>query len=123
MDYLGLLSLGGFVGAVVTYGLRFVEGFKVFTQAVATILAAALSGTAIAFLDRFTEHTKALGAYSVGLVIALMWAYSKVAVDNLRSEHKSIRILGVLHLAGMMLATGAALALVLPRAFRDAWGA
>ena len=30
MDYLGLLALGGFVGAIVSYGLKFIDGFSSF---------------------------------------------------------------------------------------------
>ena len=38
MDYLGLLALGGFVGAIVTYGLKFIDGFSSFAQAITIIL-------------------------------------------------------------------------------------
>ena len=122
MDYLGLLALGGFVGAIVTYGLKFIDGFSSFAQAITIILAAALSGTAIVFLDRFTNKTSALGAYCVGLLVALMWAYARVAVDNIKSDNSSLRLLGWAHIVGVVVVTAVAAALVLPSAFREAWG-
>ncbi|MGA7814530.1 hypothetical protein [Caballeronia sp.] len=122
MDFLGLFALGGFVGSIVTYGLRFVQGYDVFVRSITTILAAALSGTAIVFIDRFSAHTSALGAYCVGLVIALMWAYSRIAVEHIGSDKPEIRLLGWAHIFGMVLSSVIAAALVLPPAFRDAWG-
>lgn len=121
MDYLGLLALGGFVGAVVTYGLKFIDGFGSFAQAVTIILAAALSGTVVLFLDRFAHKTSALGAYSVGLLVALMWAYATVAVEHIKSDNSSLRLLGWAHMLGVVLITVAAAALVVPSAFREAW--
>ena len=94
MDYLGLFSLGAFVGAVVSYGLQFIKSYTDFAKGVVTILTAALSGSATAFLDRFSNHTKALGAYSVGLLIALMWAYAAVVVTHIRSTDGGLRLLG-----------------------------
>ena len=121
MDYLGLFALGAFVGAVVTYGLQFIKGYSDFTKGVVTILAAALSGSATAFLDRFSNHTKALGAYSVGLLIALMWAYAAVAVAHIQSADRGLRLLGWAHICGAVLASLTAAALVLPPAFRETW--
>jgi hypothetical protein len=118
VDFLGLFSLGAFVGAIVTNGLRFIDGFGSFAQAVTLILAAALSGTSIVFLDRFANRTNALGAYAVGLMIALMWTYAKVGVDNISSGNPSLRILGWAHIIGVVIATIVAAALILPMAFR-----
>jgi hypothetical protein len=121
VDYLGLFSLGAFVGAIVTYGLRFIDGFSSFAQAVTLILAAALSGTSIVFLDRFANKTPALGAYAVGLMVALMWAYAKVGVENITSENPSLRVLGWAHIVGVVIVSVAAAALVLPGAYREVW--
>ena len=101
--------------------MKFIDGFSSFAQAITIILAAALSGTAIVFLDRFTNKASAFGAYSVGLLVALMWAYAKVAVDHIKSDNPSLRLLGWAHIVGVVLVTVAAAALVLPSAFREAW--
>ena len=121
MDYLGLLALGGFVGAIATYGLRFIESFETFAKALTTIFTAVLSGTVILFLDRFTNVGKALGAYSVGLLLALMWAYVGSAVDNIGSKNASLRLLGWGHIFGVVIVSIVAAALVLPPAFREVW--
>lgn len=121
MDYLGLFCLGGFIGALVTYGLRFVEGLKGWQQLLATIIAAVFTGAVIAFVDRF-KASPALGAYAVGLLIALMWAYAQIAVTHIASDRRSTRLLGWAHIVGTTLVTIAAAALVLPPAFRQAWG-
>lgn len=119
MDYLGLFALGGFVGAVATYGLQFIKDYAAFWKALAVILSSALSGAVVVFLDRFTHVDKALGAYSVGLLIALMWAYTGPAIENMKSTNRTIRLLGIGHIAACVLASLIVAALFLPPAFRD----
>lgn len=119
MDYLGLFALGGFVGAVATYGLQFIKDYAAFWKALTVILSATLSGAVVVFLDRFTQAGKALGAYSVGLLLALMWAYTGTAVENMKSTNKTIRLLGIGHVAACVLASLIVAALFLPPAFRD----
>jgi hypothetical protein len=118
MDYLGMLCLGGFVGGIVTYGLHLIERFDTFARAVTTILAAALSGSVILFIDKFNTG-KALGAYCVGLLVALMWAFGNVALRNVQSKNPSLRILGWAHIVGVVVVTLVVAALFLPSAFRE----
>ena len=122
MDYLGLFCLGAFVGAIVTYGLKFISGFGTFAQAVTLIMAAALSGTAILFVDKFAGSIVALGAYTVGLLVAQVWAFAAVAMENIKSDNPSLRLLGWVHVVGVITITLIAVALVLPPAFREMWG-
>jgi hypothetical protein len=120
MDHLGLLCLGGFIGALVTFGLQFVHQLSAWQSLLATIIAAVFTGGVIAFVDRF-RHSPALGAYGVGLLIALMWSYSKVGIEDIKSPLVPLQLLGWAHIGGTALATLVAAALVLPPAFRDAW--
>ena len=120
MDYLGMFALGGFVGSLVTFGLRFIGNFPTFAKALTMILGAALSGTVLLFIDRL-DTGRAMGAYCVGLLISLMWSYARVAMDNLKSSSPAFRALGWAHIVGVVLATLVAAALVLPPAFVEVW--
>ena len=122
LDYLGMFALGGFVGALVTFGLRFITGFPTFAKALTMILGAALSGTVLLFIERL-DSGRALGAYCVGLLIALMWAYARLAITHIKSTDRGLKVLGWAHIVGVVLATLVALALVLPPAFREMWSA
>ena len=121
MDFLGLFALGVFVGCVATYGLQFISTYRNFAQGLTVILAATLSGTVVLFLDRFAQVGKALGAYSLGLLIALLLVYVPIALANIKSSQASIRWLGLAHIAACVLASLVAVALVLPPAFREVW--
>jgi Kef-type K+ transport system membrane component KefB len=120
MDYLGLFCLGSFIGALVTYGLQFVNGLENWQQLLATIIAAVFTGAVITFVDRF-KNSPALGAYAIGLLVALLWAYAKTGVDNIKSVEQALQWLGWLHIGGSTLISIAAAALFLPPAFRETW--
>jgi hypothetical protein len=98
MDYLGLLCLGAFVGTIATFGLRRVESIKDWQTVLGFTLPAVLSGAAVVFVDRF-KYSPAFGCYPLGLVVALMWAYVQVAINNIRNGPASLRVLGILHIA------------------------
>ena len=120
MDFLGLFCLGAFIGALVTYGLQFVSGLQNWQQLLATIIAAVFTGAVIAFVDRF-RTSPALGAYPVGLLVALMWTYANVAVNHIKSPDKHLKMLGWGHIGAATLISVVAAALMLPPAFREAW--
>ena len=120
MDYLGLLCLGGSIGALAAFGLQFVTRVETWQQMLTTVIAAALAGTVLLFIDRF-RSTKALGSYCVDLLLALMWAYANVAIANVKSPDPSIQLLGWLDIGATTLVSIVAAALVPPPAFRDAW--
>ena len=97
MDYLGLLCLGAFVGTIATFGLRRVASIQDWQTVLMFTLPAVLSGAAVVFVDRF-KYSPAFGCYPLGLVVALMWAYVQVAIDDIKNGPASLRVLGVLHL-------------------------
>lgn len=143
MDMLGLFSLGCFVGTLATFGLRFIKDAETWKQGLTTMIASTLSGTAILFVERF-RTSGALGAYSLGLLIALLWTYSDEAVYKINAqtpqadatnpdaaknntapgmlESYSYKFLGYAHLVFIVIASAIALMLVLPPAFKDVWG-
>jgi len=126
MDYLGLLTLGAFLGSIAALGVRYINSVDTWQKVLLAILPAVLSGVTIAFVDRF-KYSPAIGCYPLGLLVAFLWTYSDVAVKNIARlpteanvpssrGFKGQRAIGVLHLAASTLATLAALAIALPPA-------
>ena len=120
MDYLGLLCLGTFVGAIATRGLEFATGLETWQQMLTVIFSATFTSAAVAFIDRF-RSARAFGAYSVGLLVALLWAYAGTALQNVTSEDETRRLLGWLQIAGVSTVTLLAAALFMPPAFKELW--
>lgn len=60
MDHLRLPCLGRFIGALVAFGLQFVDKISTQQSLLATIIAAGFTGGVIAFVDRF-RHLPAIG--------------------------------------------------------------
>jgi hypothetical protein len=75
-DYLGLFCLGAFVGTIATFGMNKVVSLKDWQTVLSLTLPAVLSGAAMVFIDRF-KYSPAFGCYPLGLVAALMWAYTQ----------------------------------------------
>ena len=107
MDYLGLFCLGAFVGTIATFGMGKVASLRDWQTVLSLTLPAVLSGAAMVFIDRF-KYSPAFGSYPLGLVVALLWAYTQKSIDNLRTGPTSVRILALLHLLVSALVTGAA---------------
>ena len=105
MDYLGLFCLGAFVGTIATFGMNKVTSLKDWQTVLSLTLPAVLSGAAMVFIDRF-KYSPAFGCYPLGLVAALMWAYTQKSIDNLKAGPTSVRILALLHLFAAALVTG-----------------
>ena len=104
MDYLGLFCLGAFVGTIATFGMNKVASLKDWQTVLSLTLPAVLSGAAMVFIDRF-KYSPAFGCYPLGLVVALMWAYTQKSIDNLKAGPNSVRILALLHLFGAAVVT------------------
>ena len=115
MDYLGLLSLGAFVGTIAALGIRYIKDLDQWQKVLAAILPAVLSGAALAFVDRF-KFSPAMGCYPFGIVVALMWTYADIGVENLANgKNKSTKAIGFLHLAAAALVTlGSAILVLVP---------
>jgi len=106
MDYLGLFCLGAFVGTIATFGMNKVVSLKDWQTVLSLTLPAVLSGAAMVFIDRF-KYSPAFGCYPLGLVAALMWAYTQKSIDNLKAGPTSVRILALLHLFASAVVTAA----------------
>lgn len=123
MDYLGLFCLGAFVGTVAALGVRYVDTVEEWQKVLAAMLPAVLSGVVIAMVDRFRDSA-ALGSYPLGLMCALMWTYSDVAVRNIARQpfdpgnektggYPGQRAIGVLHLTAAVVVTLSSIAAVI----------
>ena len=124
MDYLGLFCLGAFVGTIATFGMGKVVSLKDWQTVLSLTLPAVLSGAAMVFIDRF-KYSPAFGSYPLGLVVALLWAYTQKSIDNLKAGPTSVRILALLHLLVSALVTGAAAVVATVPAYlqvRAEWG-
>ena len=119
MDYVGLFCLGIFVGSIAVVGLQYMTSASKWKQGLTAIIVATLSGTAILFVDRY-KSSPAVGAYPMGLLIALIWGYIYVATANMLHIDRKRKILGWLHLAGAVTATLLASALIFPFAWAAA---
>lgn len=111
MDYLGLFCLGCFVGAIATIGIRFINNLDNWGKVLGLALPAVLSGIAVVFVDKF-KYSPAFGCYPLGLLVSLLWAYSDKAVEKLQSEKRATIRLGIAHLMGAVVVTGAAATIV-----------
>lgn len=112
MDYLGLLCLGAFVGSIAALGVRYIKSIDQWEKVLAAVLPAVLSGVALAFVERFKESA-ALGCYPLGLVLAMLWTYADVAVENAASANSRLALIGWGHIAACVVASLAALTLAL----------
>lgn len=113
MDYLGLFSLGAFVGTIASLGVRYINSVDQWQKVLAAVLPAVLSGVALGFVDRF-RYSPALGCYPLGLVAALLWTYADVGAENFaKGANRSTRVVGGLHLAASSLITAVSVTLVL----------
>ena len=114
MDYLGLFSLGAFVGTIAALGIRYIKDIDQWQKVLAAVLPAVLSGVALAFVDRF-KYSPAIGCYPLGLVVALMWTYADVGAENFTNgRNRSTKAVGFLHIlaAGLVTVGSAGLVLV-----------
>lgn len=115
MDYLGLFSLGAFVGSIAALGIRYIKDVHQWQKVLAAVLPAVLAGVALAFVDRFKDSS-AIGCYPLGLVVALMWTYADVGAENFSNgKSAGTKTVGFLHLAAAGLVTvGSAILVMVP---------
>jgi hypothetical protein len=115
VPYIGMLALGGFVGVVVTGGLRFITATTL-VKIVATILGAVFGGVVLRFLNNTGKPADgyALAGYPIGLMVASFWVYANVLSGMVADPTLSTRITGIAGLLGIIVATGFALYLATP---------
>lgn len=121
MGFLGLLTLGVFVGTLLCAAIRKITNGSDAIKVVSAMLATALSGIVFTFIEKMMGTTlgPALFMYPVGLAYSLLWLYSDHAIENVRSPIANQQIVGWLHICGMVLGTALVLLLLLSKSFRN----
>jgi hypothetical protein len=97
MDYLGLFCLGAFVGGISTAALKMIQNIGQWQKVLVSVLPAVLSGVVLVFVDKF-RYSPALGCYPMGLLVALIWAYTDDAIKNCCSDELERKIIGWSHI-------------------------
>ena len=126
MAYLGMLTLGAFVGAVLAVGLSQIQGVGGYVKVVGFLLASALTGGVFTFIDYLggPKLGGAIFAYPGGLLLGVVWYWVNTeAVPRIMAADASRedKILGWGHVVFAVVLTVIAAALVLPPAFHEAW--
>ena len=120
MRYLGLLTLGIFVGTLLGIAVRMTTNWSDAVKVIAGIISVALSGVVFTFIQRMWGHDlgPALYMYPVGLAYSLVWLFADQAISNVKSDNLNLTLVGWLHIAGMVLATVLVLLFLLSDNFR-----
>lgn len=106
MAALGLFALGLFVGTIVATGVDHTANWKNSAKVVASFLSAALAGTVLTFIQRVggpSLNQSTAYCYPLGLAYALIWYYTPVAIDHIKSTNSGLRFLGWLHIMGLVV--------------------
>jgi hypothetical protein len=121
MGHLGLLALGVFIGTLLCIAVRKTTSWSDAVKVIVAIVGAALSGTVFTFIEKMmgTSLGPALYMYPVGLAWSLLWLYADQAIDNVKATNSNQKIVGWLHISGMVLGTVLILLLLLSKQFRD----
>jgi len=121
MSYVGLLALGIFVGTLLCIAVRKTTNWSDAVKVIIALLGAALSGTVFTFIDKILGSTlgNAVFMYPVGLAWSLLWLFAEQAIGNVRDPNINLRIVGWLHIIGMVVATVLVLMLLLWDGFRN----
>lgn len=115
IEFIGMLSMGAFVGGILNYGLREIKDDTSFSKVVTTIFGAAFSGVVFVFLE-FLINTRTAEAsnpeslhiyfYPLGLIIALMWAQIPVTIEKyINSDKALLKAIGIAHMIFMIAIT------------------
>ncbi len=120
MGHLGLLALGVFVGTLICIAVRKTTNWSDGVKVVVALLGAALSGTVFTSIQKMPGQSlgAALFMYPIGLAWSLLWLYSDQSIENIRSGNGHLKLVGWLHIAGMVLGTVLVLLLLLSKDFR-----
>jgi len=116
IEFIGMFSMGAFVGGILNYGLREIEDDSSFSKVVTTIFGAAFSGVVFVFLEFLinANATKSGGngssehiyMYPLGLIIALLWAQIPVSIEKyINSDKWLLKAIGIIHMIFMVVIT------------------
>ncbi|MEL6951249.1 MAG: hypothetical protein AAGM16_14165 [Pseudomonadota bacterium] len=125
MNYLGMFTLGAFVGGLLTLGIDKQKTLSEYTKLITTVLGAAFSGVVMGFIGYLGNLGigDAIFMYPVGLLMALLWFYSGVAMNNIRSDKNNLRALGYAHMAALVMISLLVMVLLSKPVVTDMWGA
>jgi hypothetical protein len=102
MAYVGLLALGIFVGSVAVLGFKQAEND--FAKGGTAILAAALAGVALTFLDKVTAVAKnpdSIFMYPIGLLVAVPWFYMPEVIKLPQKILMTLAIVGTVFVTAL----------------------
>ena len=121
MSYIGLLSLGIFVGTLLCVAVRKTTEWTDAIKSIVAMIGVALSGVVFTFIEKILGASigPAVFMYPVGLAWSMLWLFGDICLENLKSEHSHQKLLGWLHLCGMVFATLLVLLLLFSEGFRD----
>lgn len=110
LEYIGMFSMGAFVGGILNYGLAHIADNKTFLKISTAILGAAFSGVVFVFLQfLLPEHAnleKYVFMYPVGLLLALLWLQVPESINNrIAAGRTSLRVVGWIHFISVTLIT------------------
>lgn len=100
MDYLGLLCLGLFAGALGLIALRQFGTSGGWSNTLATAIPVILAACLVVALNRF-RHSPGVAMFPIGLFLALLWGYVDLSVQRIDSTSRVQRLLGF----GQLIAT------------------
>ena len=105
MKYFGLLTLGVFIGSIISIAVKKNTNWSNVQSYIWSIIGAACSGAVFTFIQYLGGLSlgDAIFMYPIGLLIGLMWILSGNAIENLKSENRSIRLFAILHIVGVLI--------------------
>lgn len=121
MSFLGLLTLGVFVGTLIGISVKKTTDWSDSVKVIVGLIGAAFSGVVFGFIEKMlgTNLGDSLFMYPVGLTWSLIWIEAEQAVKNVRSNNFSQKIIGWLHIGAIVLGTVLVLLLLLSEDFRN----
>ena len=103
LEYIGMFSLGAFVGGIINYGLNSIESTKSYAKVVTTSFGAAFGGSLILFLEKFDRSDDdSIYMYPIGLILSLLWGQIVETINTrIGADEKGKQIIGWIHLTAV----------------------
>lgn len=121
MKYFGLLTLGVFIGSIISIAVNKNTNWSNIHSYIWSIIGSALSGAVFSFIQYLGGLTlgDALFMYPIGLLVGLMWVMNSNAVENLKSGNKLIKVFAVLQIVGVFIFSIIVLMILFLPGFKD----